>query len=197
MFCVQKGVFKTAKVFKIISKTLSTVVVAVVVLLAVLLVGVRLFGVTPYTVLSGSMEPHYHVGSIIYVSDVDPFEIKVNDPITYHMSSGTVVTHRVVEVLNEGTPELAFKTKGDANKDADGTPVPASAVIGKPQFSIPYLGYVSDYVQKPQGLITVVGAGVVLFIISSVIDALFKNEKDKPSDPDSKEQTEAVDNTAE
>lgn len=189
--------FKTAKVFKIISKTLSTVVVAAVVLLAVLLVGVRLVGFTPYTVLSGSMEPNYHVGSIIYVSDVDPMDIKVNDPITYHMSSGTVVTHRVIEVLNEGTPSLAFKTKGDANKDADGTPVPASAVIGKPQFSIPYLGYVSDYVQKPQGLITVVGAGVVLFIISSVIDALFKNEKDKPSDPDPKEQTEATDNTAE
>lgn len=164
--------------------------VVVVVLLAVLLVGVRLVGFTPYTVLSGSMEPHYHVGSIIYVSDIDPMDIKVKDPITYHMSSGTVVTHRVIEVLNEGTPELAFKTKGDANKDPDGTPVPASAVIGKPQFSIPYLGYVSDYVQKPQGLITVVGAGVVLFIISLVIDALFKNEKDKPSDPETKSETE-------
>ena len=186
-----------AKVMKIISKVLSTAWVAVVGILAVLLVGIRLIGYTPYTVLSGSMEPAYHVGSVIYVAEVEPEELKVGDPITYHMSSGAIVTHRIVEIQNEGTPSLAFKTKGDANKDADGTPVPAAAVIGKPQFSIPYLGYVSDYVQKPQGLITVVGAGVVLFIISSVIDALFKNEKDKPSDPDSKEQTEAVDNTAE
>ena len=45
----------------------STVLVAGVVLLAVLLVGVRLFGLQVYTVLSGSMEPAYPVGSLIYV----------------------------------------------------------------------------------------------------------------------------------
>ncbi|MEA5152866.1 MAG: S26 family signal peptidase [Oscillospiraceae bacterium] len=43
----------------------STVLVAAAVLLALLLVGVRLFGLRVYTVLSGSMEPTYHTGSII------------------------------------------------------------------------------------------------------------------------------------
>jgi signal peptidase len=37
----------------------TTVLVAAVVLLAVLLVGVRLVGLTPFVVLSGSMEPTY------------------------------------------------------------------------------------------------------------------------------------------
>ena len=41
---------------------LSTLVVIAVVFLAVALVGVRLVGLTPYAVLSGSMEPTYHVG---------------------------------------------------------------------------------------------------------------------------------------
>lgn len=188
-----------AKVMKIISKVLSTALVAVVVILAVLLVGIRLIGYTPYTVLSGSMEPAYHVGSVIYVAEVEPEELKVGDPITYHMSSGAIVTHRIVEIQNEGTPSLAFKTKGDANKDADGTPVPAAAVIGKPQFSIPYLGYVSDFVQKPKGLIMVVGVGAAVLIISFVIDALFKPGKDKPFEPETvTEGTEgSTDNTAE
>ena len=46
-------------------KVVTTLLVAVIVLLAVLLVGVRLIGLEPYTVLSGSMEPTYHTGSLI------------------------------------------------------------------------------------------------------------------------------------
>ena len=54
---------------------ISSILVALVVLLAIALVGVRLFGLQVYTVLSGSMEPTYHTGSLIYVKRVDPFTI--------------------------------------------------------------------------------------------------------------------------
>ena len=171
-------------ILKTVSKILSTAFISVLVLLAILLVGVRLIGFTPYTVLSGSMEPTYHVGSVIYVSDVDPEDLKDGDPITFRMSSGVVATHRIVEVLDEGTPNLAFRTKGDANADPDGSPVPASAIIGKPRFSIPYLGYVSSFVQKPKGLILVLGTGATLFIMSTVIDSLFKDKKNGSFDTD-------------
>ena len=68
------------KTLKIISKTLSTALVVIVVLLAILLAGIRVIGFTPYTVLSGSMEPTYHVGSIVYVKKVDPTTLRVGDP---------------------------------------------------------------------------------------------------------------------
>ena len=45
----------------------TTVLVVLVVILALLLVGVRLVGFRPMCVLSGSMEPTYHTGSLIYV----------------------------------------------------------------------------------------------------------------------------------
>ena len=51
-----------------IRDVISTFAVALVVLLALALVGVRLLGFQVYTILSGSMEPTYHVGSIIYRS---------------------------------------------------------------------------------------------------------------------------------
>ena len=89
------------------------------------------------------------------------------------------MTHRIVEVLNEGTPQLAFRTKGDANDMVDGQPVPAGAIIGKPLVTIPYLGFVSDLVQRPGGLLLVIGScGAVLFL-SFLIDELIK----KPSKP--------------
>ena len=171
-------VAKTEKVLKVISKTLSTALLSVVVLLAVLLVGVRLIGFTPYTVLSGSMEPEYHVGSIIYVTKVDVEKLKEGDPITYRIEGGTVVTHRIIEVFNEGTPALSFQTQGDANDTPDGE-IPASAVIGKPRFTIPYLGYVSNFVQKPWGLITIVGCCAVVLIISFAIDALLSKPEEQ------------------
>ena len=168
----------TVKTFKIISKILSFLAVFTVVILAVLLVGTKLIGLTPYTVLSGSMEPEYHVGSVIYVTKVEPEELKERDCITYYMSNGSVVTHRIIEVKKADNGELTFRTKGDANENPDGYQ-PASAIIGKAVFSIPYLGYLSDFVQRPVGLIVVVGSCIFVFIISLVIDSIFSESKTK------------------
>ena len=165
------------KIFKIISKTLSTALVAVVVLLAIALVGIRVIGFTPYTVLSGSMEPTYHVGSVVYVKKVDPTTLKVGDPITFYLTGNVIATHRIIEVHGEGTPNLGFRTQGDANETVDGI-TPASAVIGKATFSIPYLGYLSNFLQQPKGLITVVGTGAAVLVVSYIIDALFPAKKE-------------------
>ena len=117
------------KGFNIVTSTL----LAAVVILAILLAGVRLFGIHPYTVLSGSMEPAYHVGSLVYVVKADPEDLKVGDDITYMLNSSTVVTHRIVEILpDEDDPTvLRFRTKGIANNTEDGTPVHENNVIGK------------------------------------------------------------------
>ena len=164
------------RIFKIIGKTLSTALLAIVVLLAVLLVGVRLIGFTPYTVLSGSMEPSYHVGSVVYVKKADPASLKVGDVITYRIAGNTIVTHRIVEI-QEDTLGLGFRTKGDANDMVDGI-TPAEAVIGKVVFGIPYLGYLSSFVQKPAGLICVVGTCAAVLVISNVIDGLCSRKKE-------------------
>lgn len=112
---------------------ISTVLVAIVVIIALLLVGARVFGLQVYAVLSGSMEPTYHVGSIIYVKSVDPSEIKVGDPITFVMNEQlTVATHRVVRIDTENS---AFYTKGDANDDPDAAPVHFNNLLGKPVFT--------------------------------------------------------------
>ena len=155
----------------------TTVLVCLVVILAVLLVGVRLVGFQVFTVLSGSMEPTYHVGSVIYVKKVDPTTLKVGDPITFHLTGNVIATHRIIEVHGEGTPNLGFRTQGDANETVDGI-TPASAVIGKATFSIPYLGYLSNFLQQPKGLITVVGTGAAVLAISYIIDALFPAKKE-------------------
>ena len=168
----------TAKIVRIIAKTLSYLLISAVVILAILLGGVRLFGLTPYTVLSGSMEPAYHVGSVIYVTDADPADLEVGDAATYSMSTGTLVTHRIVEITDE-EGELTFVLKGDANKNSEGEIVPASAVVGKPLFTIPYLGYVSEFVTHPTGLIMLAVICIAVFILSYTADNLLKEKDEK------------------
>ena len=53
------------KSLKKIWNVISSILVALVVLLALLLVGARVVGLQVFTVLSGSMEPTYHTGSLI------------------------------------------------------------------------------------------------------------------------------------
>ena len=153
---------------------ITSVLLVIVVIFAMLIVGVRIFGLTPYTVLSGSMEPEYHVGALIYVKKADVSELKVGVPITYTMENGIVVTHRIIEVYEEVGVEPIYKTKGDANDTEDGANVPYSRVIGRPVFDIPYLGYVSYYVKTPYGAIISVASITILVILSFLPDLLRK-----------------------
>ena len=168
--------------------TVSTVVLILVILFAFLLVGVRIFGVAPYTVLSGSMEPNIPVGSLIYVKKVTAADLHVNDPVTYTLESGLVVTHRIIEVIpDEDDPTVVrYRTKGDANNDADGTPVHIKNVIGKPVFTIPLLGYVAYFVQNPPGnyitLITL-AALLLLTFLPDLIDRIFRSEEEAEDPP--------------
>lgn len=168
------------KAVKSIWNILSSVLVGIVVLLAVALVGVRVVGLQPYVVLSGSMEPTYHVGSLIYVKEVDYKTLQVGDPITYLVSQDTVVTHRIIEVLvDEEDPNvLRYFTKGDANEAADGTSVHYKNILGKPVFSIPYLGYVSNYIQNPPGKYVAMAGGALLILLVFLPD-IFSDEGEK------------------
>lgn len=162
---------------KKIWNVISTVLVVIVVAVALLLVGARLFGLQVYAVLSGSMEPTYHVGSVIYVEPVDPSEIQVGDPITFVMNEElTVATHRVVRIDAENSH---FYTKGDANENPDAAPVHFNNLLGKPVFTIPYLGYISSYVQSPPGIYIAVGVGVLLLALAFLPDMLDGGKKKK------------------
>lgn len=199
------------KVLRKLWSVITTLLVTVMVILAILLVGVRVVGLTPYAVLSGSMEPTYHVGALIYVKDVAPADITVGMPITFVVNEDLLLaTHRVVdiEVLttrqeqmldeagnpvldDEGNPVVEeipldeptyyFQTKGDANDAVDGTPVHYKNVVGTPVFSIPYLGYLSSWLQTRQGMIMGICIALVLVILTFLPDLL--RAVDEPKKP--------------
>lgn len=131
----------------------TTVLVTLVVIFTILLVGAKLIGLQVFTVLSGSMEPAYHVGSLIYVKSVDYTKLEVGDAITFMLNENTIATHRIIELIpdEEDSTVIRYRTKGDANNSADGNLVHCKNVIGTPVFTIPYLGYIANYIQNPPG----------------------------------------------
>ena len=170
------GVIQRLRRVKQIWGIISTVCVVIAVILAVLLAGVRLVGLQPYVVLSGSMEPVYPVGSMIYTVKTHPTKLREGDPLTFRLNSGSVATHRIIEILppeKEGE-QLRFRTKGDANSIADGDPISADMILGKPVLCVPLLGFVAEYIQRPPGLYGVVGLGMVIVILSFLSDLIPK-----------------------
>lgn len=181
------------KSLKKIWNVISSILVALVVLLALLLVGARVVGLQVFTVLSGSMEPTYHTGSLIYVKKVDPYTIEEGQPITFMLDEDTIATHRVVGIVpdEEAPTVIRFRTKGDANDAEDGSLVHYKNVIGTPIFSIPYLGYIADYIQHPPGMYIAISAGAVLLLLVFLPDVFADDSKDEKK-PRREKKTQAV-----
>lgn len=126
------------------------------------------------TVLSGSMEPTFKTGSIIAVKPVaDTGNLEEKDIITYMQQDQSLVTHRIIEVINQGD-QVMYQTKGDNNADADTQPVLSQNVVAKyTGFTIPFLGYLIDFAKSSKGMAALlIIPGVLLLIYSGV--SIFK-----------------------
>lgn len=163
---------------KIIAKIcgfLSCVLILGVVALGAVMLVPRLAGNEVYAVMSGSMEPNYHVGSLVIVDkSLEPAELKPGDAITFRRDTA-VVTHRIVEADYENQ---YFLTKGDANQVEDAAPVFFEDVIGKAGFSIPLAGYLPLYMRTAKGMFCIFAYAAV-FILLQLIPEIVKPEKEE------------------
>ena len=166
----------------------TSALVALAVLLALLLVGARLVGLQVFTVLSGSMEPTYHTGSLIYVKKVDATKLSEGTVITFMLDEDTIATHRIVGVVpdEEDPSVIRYRTKGDANANEDGGLVHYKNVVGTPVFSIPKLGYFANYIQHPPGTYVAVSAGALILLLMFLPELLgmFTGEEKKGQAPE-------------
>lgn len=120
--------------------------------------GCGLYGLKPYVVLSGSMEPELPVGSVI-LTTTHPDRIGTQDVITYRAGQ-QLVTHRVSRIEGE-----SLFTKGDANPSEDPCPVKADQIAGKVISCIPYAGYLVIWLQRPYILFLLFAAVLLLLLM--------------------------------
>ena len=143
---------------------------AAVVLLAIIsfMVAPKLLNMQGLVVLSGSMEPEIQTGGIVLIKPVDTADVRVGDIITFgERRVGT--THRVVEILHAESG-LMFRTKGDANQEADLDLVPAGSVRGRVALDVPYVGRVIDALKDRANFYLFIGVPAALLVINELVN---------------------------
>ena len=144
------------KVIKGFFNSLMTLVL----LIGILFIALYIIGIEPFVVISGSMEPTIHTGSLSFINKHAKFDsVKVRDIIAFTVATGDRVTHRVIKITPEG-----LETKGDANDVSDGISTTRMNFIGENIFSIPYAGYGIRLIQTPRGKI-ILGTIIVAILL--------------------------------
>ena len=134
-----------------------------------------LFGVHPYVVRTGSMEPTIRTGSICFVDQRASLkDVREGDVITYKLGD-LYVTHRAVRV-----DETGVTTRGDANNIEDrGGKVTAENFVGKTVFWVPCVGKLLLYARSASGR-WVVGGIFLLFLIAGFLYDKLRAEASEP-----------------
>ena len=156
-----------------IMRFIGLVIVGIIIIISVLLI----LPFDKYVIQSGSMEPALPVGSIIYVSNEKPENIKTGDIITFfaNRNSDVPTTHRVIE---NDTVKRQFITKGDANEKEDITPISWLFYIGKVAFHVPMIGFVLASLTTVNGKIFLI-SGLMVGIVFIELAALMEKKKNK------------------
>ena len=142
-------------------------------------------GMLPLIVLTDSMHPEIKSGDLIICQTADAQDIKVRDVISFFdptSNSNAVVTHRVIEILEEDG-KTYFITQGDFNNTADKEPVPAENLVGVYKARIAGAGHVAMFMQSTTGLVICVVLPIILLV---GYDAIRRRsyEKSKKDDTD-------------
>lgn len=139
---------------------------------------------SPMTVvISGSMEPTYHKGDLLFLYGEDPANIEVNDVIVFQSKySSEPVVHRVIDKRYNG--EYQFITKGDANTFNDSSFLydgwlSEDKIIGKVVGWVPFIGWVKIILTEGSLLLPLIFLIIIVLIISVMWDFVKKEENNE------------------
>ena len=178
---------------KIISKGVIKDILIVVVGVLIIWLGLQIaFGTQNplYVVASGSMIPVLEVYDVIIIQGHIPFEeIEIGNIIVFNRPSDhdRVIVHRVVSIIDDDPKTI--RTQGDANNASiPGTdfPITEEEYIGKVEYTLPQVGYVTQLLKPPTNyIIIVIVVGVMI-----VKQMMQKKKKDTSIDTFSSENPE-------
>ena len=136
----------------------------------------RVIGMQSYAIISGSMEPAYPTGTLVYAEPIDGASLQPGDVAAFWRDEDVIV-HRV-EKNNAEEGELI--TKGDANADLDIRPVPYQHVLGRIVASVPFVGYFLMALDSTPGKLLlgwIVLIGAAFCIVGSVVSNLARRRE--------------------
>ena len=153
------------RILKVVSNVILAIVLCVGVLIVLSLSNIPK-GFKMLTVMSGSMEPALHTGSIIFVKSMQNYAI--GDIVTRKTDNPKMtITHRITE-KEEINGQIEFKTKGDANNSTDGESFTQDRIVGKELLAITNFGYIITFAKTQPGILLLIIIPSVIFIYEEI-----------------------------
>lgn len=145
-----------------ILRTLTVAVGCTIVILAVATLVLSRYSALFVSVQSNSMAPTFRKGDGLVLKRVDPASLQIGDIATYRDPADHTITisHRIVSKNPSGIWEA-----GDAQHTV-GPFISRASIVGKAVAVAPKLGYVSDTLHSPRGLMVLIytPAGVTILV---------------------------------
>lgn len=129
----------------------------------------KIYGMSMYRLVSGSMAPKYKTGDYVIVKETDASTLKVGDIIAYVSeapdTAGEVIIHRIVDIQNDGT----IVTRGDANPIDDKYTTSKSHVLGRVSSKLSILRYADSVFSNAMMFFLFVVLPVALMIFNEAM----------------------------
>jgi len=125
-------------------------------------------------VLSGSMEPAFHRGDLLFLTNHREEPVRVGEIVVFKIEGREIpIVHRVIKAHEKETGEVKFLTKGDNNQvDDRGLYAPGQFwlekkdVVGRAKGFVPYVGIVTilmnDYPKFKYFILALLGVFVLI-----------------------------------
>jgi len=156
--------------------------------LAALVAAVVVVGLTGYltpavdgralAIRSGSMAPAIGVGSLVVVLPQDPATLAVGDVVTIKLDAGTVLTHRIAEVVQQDDRRM-FRLRGDANPAPDPVLATQDQLMGRVVVALPVLGFLLALMSMPSGIVALLSFGGLLLMAAWLVDDVAAEQADR------------------
>ncbi|CAG0920460.1 unnamed protein product [Notodromas monacha] len=125
-------------------------------------------------VLSGSMEPAFHRGDLLFLTNKEQDPIRVGEIVVFKVEGRDIpIVHRVIKLHEQGNGTVKFLTKGDNNNvDDRGLYAPGQLwltprdVVGRARGFVPHVGIVTilmnDYPKLKYAVLACLGLFVLV-----------------------------------
>jgi signal peptidase I len=160
---------------------LSRTVLATVLSLLLWAAAPAVIGWTPTTVMTGSMEPRIHPGDVVVAKPVAESAVRQGQVLLFQ-DPDRADHLRLHRYLDNGAG-TTIVTKGDANPQADSTPVARDAVVGVGYLRVPFLGTPFVWAQAHQvGHLIVTGSVLMLLVLGARADRHLRKDATGPEE---------------
>ncbi|XP_006005844.1 signal peptidase complex catalytic subunit SEC11C [Latimeria chalumnae] len=125
-------------------------------------------------VLSGSMEPVFHRGDLLLLTNYQEDPIRAGEIVVFKVKGRDIpIVHRVIKVHEKENGDIKFLTKGDNNNvddrnlyEEDHNWLEKKDVVGRARGLLPYIGMVTivmeEYPKLKYGILAIMSVFVLL-----------------------------------